>query len=216
MCGEAAQSFIDIYDGKGPSPRVRGSPPPTGLSPLPQRSIPACAGKPQRCRFSAVNETVHPRVCGEAARCCLSRCLTNGPSPRVRGSPAYLLLDASPAGSIPACAGKPSSSSATPVPHEVHPRVCGEACPMPFRPLCTAGPSPRVRGSHRWGGWPVAPVGSIPACAGKPALARAVNSVRSVHPRVCGEAGPNGCGRVSIKGPSPRVRGSQFCLWPVP
>ena len=70
------------------------------------------------------------------------------------------------------------------------------------------GPSPRVRGSpdHRraHGGW----LGSIPACAGKPAAPRRAAGRGWVHPRVCGEAATVTCRAAVATGPSPRVRGS--------
>ena len=50
--------------------------------------------------------------------------------------------------------------------------------------------------------------GSIPACAGKPRSVTRSRSVARVHPRVCGEASLMNRSCQSIKGPSPRVRGS--------
>ena len=48
-----------------------------------------------------------------------------GLSPRVRGNPDRWPSATLPAGSIPACAGEPTSWRGTPAGFEVYPRVCG-------------------------------------------------------------------------------------------
>ena len=230
VCGEAEIVRAPELPGRGPSPRVRGSPTPGRGSASSAGSIPACAGKPNarpRVRFQC---RVHPRVCGEARRGSGARPWRSGPSPRVRGSPDPALQEAAPAGSIPACAGKPRRAGWRTPRGGVHPRVCGEAeldagravpRPGPSPALCGEasrdwsaeaggwGPSPRVRGSPCWArsssGWS----GSIPACAGKPRANAARNWKTKVHPRVCGEARPVTGAGVMGMGPSPRVRGSR-------
>ena len=142
------------------------------------------------------------------------RMYTDGPSPRVRGSPS-----ASPAAghcprSIPACAGKPSRSIRRPSPPRVHPRVCGEAGGTATRSQRPLGPSPRVRGSRRVVVEILAGEGSIPACAGKPPSAGNTLAGRRVHPRVCGEALLNRTNHQFSGGPSPRVRGSRASTCP--
>ena len=161
---------------------------------------------------SSVASAVHPRVCGEASAPAVHLLRAQGPSPRVRGSLAFLPQDILPARSIPACAGKPTCIGRPSGKSPVHPRVCGEA-PEPGRRLDgRGGPSPRVRGSrdgpggrHRW-------PGSIPACAGKPPDPSRRSRRRRVHPRVCGEAGFKGTVSIAAGGPSPRVRGSHLQL----
>ena len=74
-----------------------------------------------------------------------------------------------PAGSIPACAGKPAPARTLCTTARVHPRVCGEAVfPFPATKPPT-GPSPRVRGSRSTAASTPTRCRSIPACAGKPA-----------------------------------------------
>ena len=209
VCGEA-----DLLDalGKGvsgPSPRVRGSRP--GWSPPSGRwgSIPACAGKPPRCRARHRHAGVHPRVCGEARPGSPRRSAVPGPSPRVRGSHAQPKRRGSAIGSIPACAGKPSARRRCRWLPGVHPRVCGEAVPRSSTAVMRRGPSPRVRGSRRQRRAAARAAGSIPACAGKPPGVCPSRPAGRVHPRVCGEASSRGVSESRWTGPSPRVRGSR-------
>ena len=193
---------------KGPSPRVRGShlaPPPERLRP---RSIPACAGKPPFAAGPANLPWVHPRVCGEARLTELGSYRHLGPSPRVRGSLNASAAASDCGGSIPACAGKPWYSGSLIRPSGVHPRVCGEARVREDLPVDHQGPSPRVRGSPFWCALDPRCLGSIPACAGKPASHSSGGDHQWVHPRVCGEATSVTCSTSNSKGPSPRVRGS--------
>ena len=208
MCGEAGDSYLDVDDGGGPSPRVRGSRTHRTAGRLAPRSIPACAGKPRRHLSPSRCTWVHPRVCGEAGGSDGVVDGASGPSPRVRGSHGRPCGSHLRRGSIPACAGKPAAPTASLTMLRVHPRVCGEASAT-SRPCRTCtGPSPRVRGSRRYPSIPDSAGGSIPACAGKPHNGQHHQADRRVHPRVCGEALAPGRLRGSHLGPSPRVRGS--------
>ena len=188
VCGEARRGLRNFPVGEGPSPRVRGSPRRVGAVGPGRRSIPACAGKPERLVLRLKLPKVHPRVCGEAPSVPVDASADRGPSPRVRGSLASRASVAALQGSIPACAGKPASCRAVSAVSRVHPRVCGEAKGNPTISNGARGPSPRVRGSRAGNGSPSTALRSIPACAGKP-----------------GQGQGQGQGAV---GPSPRVRGS--------
>ena len=133
-----------------------------------------------------------------------------GSSPRVRGTPTlseYLILQL---GFIPACAGNTSSSLVVMTFTTVHPRVCGEHDTISVPVLCSNGSSPRVRGTrcdthprfhgHRF----------IPACAGNTEGIAAADSVRTVHPRVCGELNQIMNLNTVLLGSSPRVRGTRI------
>ena len=208
VCGEARRVCAERSGAWGPSPRVRGSPP-RGSARSPRAgSIPACAGKPGPAHRRRRGQGVHPRVCGEARSSRPARSRATGPSPRVRGSPNVVDARIIPAGSIPACAGKPRPRSPGGIPPGVHPRVCGEALTAPKVVSVAWGPSPRVRGSRPAVDAGSDRIGSIPACAGKPPKYRPGRRSPRVHPRVCGEASSiRGQGMVR-PGPSPRVRGS--------
>ena len=76
VCGEAAGPRHHHDPARGPSPRVRGSPPGGRGGCAAPGSIPACAGKPWFCRPATSRARVHPRVCGEAS----VKLLTRSPS----------------------------------------------------------------------------------------------------------------------------------------
>ena len=208
VCGEAARGGSAQGCGAGPSPRVRGSRADVGPRERPEGSIPACAGKPPSRSGPKTESRVHPRVCGEAAVSDVDADQSGGPSPRVRGSRIGPVALSSPLRSIPACAGKPRRVPVWLPACWVHPRVCGEAAPLPSRDVHLAGPSPRVRGSPRLTGPPEPEVGSIPACAGKPWPGPGRRRRTRVHPRVCGEAAVESFVDDDEERPSPRVRGS--------
>ena len=90
------------------------------------RSIPACAGKPQTGDIRAHETEVDPRVCGETIELATDVQAFGGRSPRVRGNLRVLDGDVQIAGSIPACAGKPSRMTMSSACIRVDPRVCGE------------------------------------------------------------------------------------------
>ena len=72
---------------EGLSPRVRGNPIDGGMHGLLFRSIPACAGEPDRMAFLNFLCWVYPRVCGGTDGWVVFGFLTQGLSPRVRGNP---------------------------------------------------------------------------------------------------------------------------------
>ena len=71
-------------------------------------------------------------------------------------------------GSIPACAGEPSSCLPVGNFNRVYPRVCGGTRRRSPHPEPTEGLSPRVRGNLVADVAAYATAGSIPACAGEP------------------------------------------------
>ena len=179
----------------------------------PHRSIPACAGEPPRPGRRRGYGLVYPRVCGGTRYSPWTRRISTGLSPRVRGNPGPAGPDRQRVGSIPACAGEPCTAAwGTPSPR-VYPRVCGgtRADVGPRQRLL--GLSPRVRGNL--GAWPDGDGrrGSIPACAGEPALPPVRPSMTLVYPRVCGGTVVLITLTVFPAGLSPRVRGnhSPFC-----
>ena len=204
-------------------------------------SIPACAGEPSRWRTTVrlPSLRVYPRVCGGASTSYeilpSSRCEVyprvcggarstpsvmvkwhQGLSPRVRGSLAFTVapLIAAMAGSIPACAGEPTSLRSAVSATRVYPRVCGGAISRTCMGHSSRGLSPRVRGSLDALKLPrvTSESRSIPACAGEPSDSTGASpcSLQRVYPRVCGGATLKTKVALSVncKGLSPRVRGS--------
>ena len=152
VCGGTASAVPASGALIGLSPRVRGNRPacrticPTG------RSIPACAGEPNRRRAAKGVPRVYPRVCGGTpgrANGCLA---LPGLSPRVRGNPLLSASDNRGIGSIPACAGEPPSACVVQYRRRVYPRVCGGTAVAGTLDPVLNGLSPRVRGNlHRRG-----------------------------------------------------------------
>ena len=166
VCGETAEQERVPALVWGPSPRVRGN---------------LVATK--RLRMLRV----HPRVCGETPFDNDQYECAEGPSPRVRGNPPASDDPGTERGSIPACAGKPTSVARLPCSARVHPRVCGETSNLMQAVSDHPGPSPRVRGNLVAPDAPTPCAGSIPACAGKPGRFPSDGRPNRVHPRVCGE-----------------------------
>ena len=148
-------------------------------------------------------------MCGETRCSTASSTGVTGRSPRVRGNHTEKSDCAKRARSIPACAGKPSSTSSSPSPARVDPRVCGETniCPSVF--VLRSGRSPRVRGNLPFWCGQSRCAGSIPACAGKPPTIGIGSRSMAVDPRVCGETFWSRNHVFQIKGRSPRVRGNR-------
>ena len=152
----------------GLSPRVRGNRGFGCHTVWLLRSIPACAGEPRRLPSDIRRAWVYPRVCGGTGVQLRRKAIRDGLSPRVRGNRPLAGRPRENAGSIPACAGEPSTVHTPRLSRSVYPRVCGGTKPLTTRKAWWKGLSPRVRGNLPLSG--VLPVctRSIPACAGEP------------------------------------------------
>ena len=132
-----------------------------------------------------------------------------GLSPRVRGNHGTYQQPLEGWGSIPACAGEPTTVELRRKTLMVYPRVCGGTADYPPVLALRNGLSPRVRGNRRaraplrdW-------LGSIPACAGEPVTAPLIAVSWPVYPRVCGGTRTSCAPIWQIQGLSPRVRGNR-------
>ena len=103
------QGTCDISSLMGLSPRVRGNPAAVNVSASSSGSIPACAGEPEGNRGCKTDNKVYPRVCGGTAAANNRVRACAGLSPRVRGNHRLAEQGGISKGSIPACAGEPSS-----------------------------------------------------------------------------------------------------------
>ena len=89
----------------GSSPRVRGT---DGLIMAIDgrgRFIPACAGNSIINEHISAAVAVHPRVCGEQCRILIGQVISDGSSPRVRGTEPVAVRLIRLIRFIPACAG---------------------------------------------------------------------------------------------------------------
>ena len=150
----------------GSSPRVRGTRCGFSASIQPDRFIPAGAGNTDSSVSAALQQSVHPRGCGEHPMHSGRNAALAGSSPRVRGTLVLGLVSALGHRFIPAGAGNTNSPSEPNRRFAVHPRGCGEHAVSYSPSSRTAGSSPRVRGTPRTG--PIGRIGYrfIPAGAG--------------------------------------------------
>ena len=206
------QTLAWLVSREGLSPRVRGNRRRAPQRVARPRSIPACAGEPTSCRSTCTVMRVYPRVCGGTRGAADVTSPATGLSPRVRGNPGRVSRRRDFDGSIPACAGEPSSSPSLLVIGKVYPRVCGGTTLTYGPEHYSQGLSPRVRGNRPTPTTDRPNVRSIPACAGEPAPASPPGACGWVYPRVCGGTGERGHGSSPPPGLSPRVRGNQDLL----
>ena len=193
----------------GLSPRVRGNHAAGHNQQAAEGSIPACAGEPEESIRTRLGDEVYPRVCGGTPCRDLASGRWWGLSPRVRGNRSLPEARRFCPRSIPACAGEPNSMRAPASIIGVYPRVCGGTRPGRRRAGGRIGLSPRVRGNPGAGVGGVRGGGSIPACAGEPALGARLKVLVQVYPRVCGGTDGQAGEWAEIGGLSPRVRGNR-------
>ena len=172
------------------------------------RSIPACAGEPNRNDLIEKYAEVYPRVCGGTGPRQSTPAPVNGLSPRVRGNLSQSNRFDCRCGSIPACAGEPIRRLRLPCPPSVYPRVCGGTMIASRGSAAHSGLSPRVRGNRATFRPILQIVGSIPACAGEPIIVWSTAGVIGVYPRVCGGTLHAAPPDLRPRGLSPRVRGN--------
>ena len=152
------------------------------------RSIPACAGEPDRRFWLGRTARVYPRVCGGTNLREVLYYRLSGLSPRVRGNRGCAVDLWIHKRSIPACAGEPDPRRQWHPQSSVYPRVCGEP------------PAYTIHGNF---------LRSIPACAGEPPTLTLRTFVLRVYPRVCGGTCAALRAVANTEGLSPRVRGNQ-------
>ena len=208
VCGGTRMSRSVGEPKGGLSPRVRGNPSDKGRGVVSERSIPACAGEPSESSWAGRPRRVYPRVCGGTPVAHGAARLEQGLSPRVRGNHRVLLWAGGGAGSIPACAGEPSTGMQWPQGWAVYPRVCGGTLASSGDSPAGLGLSPRVRGNPVILKAARGLLGSIPACAGEPRRTWPCDPSGGVYPRVCGGTGRRRRAGLDIRGLSPRVRGN--------
>ena len=193
----------------GSSPRVRGTQALVHLVDAHLGIIPACAGNtPRRCRRSRPTRD-HPRVCGEHSTGVHVKAEVAESSPRVRGTPGFLVSRDHQIGIIPACAGNTWRTRSSAPSLRDHPRVCGEHHHVVQLVGVPQGSSPRVRGTRiRHVIEPAVP-GIIPACAGNTQIPAGSWLDTRDHPRVCRAHALPTMRKRGCPGSSPRVRGTR-------
>ena len=192
----------------GLSPRVRGNQHLMTEISEKEGTIPACAGEPDEEWVHRLYRGDYPRVCGGTSSASSTIVRSMGLSPRVRGNPGNSNPVMSASGTIPACAGEPSTLLAARRMFRDYPRVCGGTMTRQISASDTPGLSPRVRGNLRPRRRIPGQDGTIPACAGEPHQSRVFCLSERDYPRVCGGTDLAVLTHLEHAGLSPRVRGN--------
>ena len=129
-----------------------------------------------------------PAPAGELGRRGAGARLSDGSSPRLRGTLVLPMALKRRHRFIPAPAGNSPARSCRHAWASVHPRACGELQVVGVQPVLAAGSSPRLRGTRR-GAAPRLPPGTV-------------------HPRACGELDSVRAFAAEGCGSSPRLRGT--------
>ena len=111
---------------KGSSPRLRGTPVPLRPRGLRWGIIPALAGNTMGSFGPFLVRRDHPRACGEHAVPHALLTLSEGSSPRLRGTPILARRWPCGLGIIPALAGNTKERFTLRFKERDHPRACGE------------------------------------------------------------------------------------------
>ena len=206
-CGENVGHHGEAQGAAGSSPRVRGKPVQPHACRIPQRLIPARAGKTPACPRAAPGRGAHPRACGENGSWGKRGTPRGGSSPRVRGKRPSIAQRPRTERLIPARAGKTTRLGAWKHEGEAHPRACGENRAPGHWITDEEGSSPRVRGKLAHYSVPSDMSRLIPARAGKTHPRGYPSDPLGAHPRACGENPPGLKPGIVSRGSSPRVRG---------
>ena len=173
-----------------------------------QRIIPAHAGNTASSGSPASRRRDHPRACGEHGNVCSFLRRTRGSSPRMRGTLFSVFWACRFVGIIPAHAGNTTVSAVVAGQARDHPRACGEHTLEPFRVSSDPGSSPRMRGTLEQGYRGLHLVGIIPAHAGNTITRQPAQRAERDHPRACGEHKSGTSFIQTVRGSSPRMRGT--------
>ena len=188
-CGEHPKGFEGGRDGRGSSPRMRGTHPLRAVPHIWAGIIPAHAGNtPVRCRSAVSKQGSSPRMRG-------TRCLVG------RVSVAH--------GIIPAHAGNTKEVMRCSSASWDHPRACGEHQVLQTAIAGLPGSSPRMRGTPPITKFHGALRGIIPAHAGNTRCRANGRSPGGDHPRACGEHRAQRVAADPERGSSPRMRGTR-------
>ena len=147
-CGEHNVYALFGRKEMGSSPRLRGTFEPASVHCKRLGIIPALAGNILWSGWMRLACRDHPRACGEHLSRFTSIALSQGSSPRLRGTFADDFPITGRRGIIPALAGNirpPTSSSAG---TRDHPRACGEHSGFRRAHTMHTGSSPRLRGTY--------------------------------------------------------------------
>ena len=216
MGGEHANDMAVRPATIGSSPRGRGTLGAVRRRRRGLRVIPAWAGNTASKWWCLTGGAGHPRVGGEHACASVLRLISDGSSPRGRGTQHKSGLRFTGQRVIPAWAGNTPSAAARPGLRPGHPRVGGEHMDTSRVIRTTHGSSPRGRGTRGAGAQRFPRGRVIPAWAGNTRTHGARRHRCAGHPRVGGEHTAGGVPYRDEIGSSPRGRGTHGLRTPWP
>ena len=207
--GERSPSMRATWGIVGSSPRGRGTPLRLRGPAIGRRIIPARAGNACRAAGGRTSGPDHPRAGGERTDTDDDGIMTDGSSPRGRGTPSCWHRDLAAHRIIPARAGNARPARGGWPWSPDHPRAGGERLAGTERIRSPVGSSPRGRGTLD----PRAAGGLghriIPARAGNAWRGRRGSGLPSDHPRAGGERRSQPHAIDAPLGSSPRGRGTR-------
>ena len=125
-CGEKSLLHPSQLRGRGSPPHMRGKVFVHRHNVFRKGITPAHAGKSFASGFVCHPFGDHPRTCGEKSSGCRMYSVVPGSPPHMRGKVQKICQRYRVGGITPAHAGKRRTDSKAALPHEDHPRTCGE------------------------------------------------------------------------------------------
>ena len=212
-CGERISCCpLNLAHG-GSSPRLRGTDGAVVVLSRADRFIPAPAGNGNSMSVVICSPSVHPRACGERSTEIGTSGLSDGSSPRLRGTERQRSRGLSQLRFIPAPAGNGTARTRHLCAIAVHPRACGERHPPAFHMTQGRGSSPRLRGTDYLHIGVILLARFIPAPAGNGRSLKEGPHTSTVHPRACGERINEPDAVQATAGSSPRLRGTALVAY---
>ena len=217
--------------GRGLSPRERGNPTRLATRKRWLRTIPARAGEPSKWSGAGAGAGDYPRASGGTTGTARSSSARRGLSPRERGNRLGDAQRQRRAGTIPARAGEPSSTSSTSPAFRDYPRASGGTQLLLLQPNFSEGLSrasggttrvqrelgrdeglsPRERGNLVGAVLRRRYEGTIPARAGEPCFSCSLSFASRDYPRASGGTASFASASFKRRGLSPRERGNPLC-----
>ena len=134
-----------------------------------------------------VSDTVHPHACGEHLTKRYKYSHDNGSSPRLWGTPLWLVTPRNCSRFIPTPVGNTPRRPQGPGDLPVHPHACGEHSKNNIQDGISNGSSPRLWGTLLPAMHNNHTLRFIPTPVGNTPFARSSCAATAVHPHACGE-----------------------------
>ena len=186
-CGEKLAKSRMCLSVTGSPPPMRGKVHVTSLAGYTVGITPAHAGKSVNSLYINRRVKDHPRPCGEKHIYVHKFFSFPGSPPPMRGKDRHKQVRDARGRITPAHAGKRCAYSRHFVPHEDHPRPCGEKLGNTSKATHGAGSPPPMRGKATARAWARLSWRITPAHAGKSRQRNSTWSCAQDHPRPCGE-----------------------------